>query len=181
MKTCTYICFMLLSSLLLINFYNSISLKKNSSSNKKDDNNNNQNDIKKLDPNDPQDRQKIHDHFQKISNDEKTAVLPGCVRFFAECKYGGLPILTLCGRSYEIPKLAVEAATPSIKDIKSFKIANEVKLTISYTYGIVLQKPMEFFDSVECLPNLINKEIIKKFEMKVLEVDDYSLQYLPLS
>jgi hypothetical protein len=158
-------------------------LKKNLSSNKKDDSRD-YSDLDKLDPKNPEHKKKILEQFKKYEHDQLEekknqlkADLPGCVRFYDECKYEGTPILTLCGNSYDIPKLAVEAENPSMKRIKSFKIAKEITLTIDYTYGVFSQKPRKFMESIECLPDLINEEMKKleinePFEIKILKVED---------
>jgi hypothetical protein len=179
-KISNYICFMLVSALLLINNYNSISLKKNLLSNKKDDNDDN-NDNHTLDAKNPKDREKMQIQFKKYQDDIKEEekkkfleVPQNCVKFFSECNYRGVLLLTLCDKVFNIPRLTTGAETIGLKHFKSFKIARDVKLTMDYNLGLELQKPMIFFDNVECFPDWLKKNNKNNFEITIVQVDEFS-------
>jgi len=104
---------------------------------------------------------------QKIRKEPKY----NCVIFFAKCKYEGEPILTLCDKYEHIPRLVVQAQFPLIQKIKSFKMAKNSYVTMSYNYDLTPKKPMTFFENVECLDDELDTYENLKFNIIMFEIN----------
>ena len=166
------ICFMLLS-LLLIDSYFSISIYKKSPKNINEENKDNKDQQKGI----------MHEKFlkykaqiEKEKRKKLVEALPNCAKFFTNCNFQGIPVLTLCHGISTFPRLAVSAENQSMKKIKSIKIGLDTKVVISFNYGIDLQKPLDFTEDVKCLPDLLDHDKVNSFDLTIAEVKDYSLE-----